>query len=133
MLGDELARQWLILGTIESEKQGIAVAELASQEDCSPRTIWRDLAAIQEAGFPLYTEKSGQKISIRELMSLYFYPDILRVFKDTVFYESLYELFRKVGSTLPPESLSYLRFGQLQNESKRIISQLVVASQGKAR
>ncbi len=37
------------------------MAELAAQEDCSPRTIWRDLAAIQEAGFSLYSEKSGQK------------------------------------------------------------------------
>ena len=133
MRDDQLARQWRILRKTQTRKNGPTAAKLAEQEDCSPRTIWRDLAAIQEAGFPLYTEKSGQKISIRELMSLYFYPDILRVFKDTVFYESLYELFRKVGSTLPPESLSYLRCGQLQNESKRIISQLVVDSQGKAR
>jgi len=101
------------------------VAELAQQEDCHPRTIWRDLAAIQEAGFPLYTERDGQKsrwgfvagysfnlpvpFTVTELMSLYFYRDILRIFKDTVFYESLDELFRKVKSTLPPESLSYLR------------------------
>jgi len=43
------------------------------------------------------------------LMSLYFCRDILRIFKDTVFYESLDEVFRKVRSTLPPESLSYLK------------------------
>lgn len=125
MRGDQLARQWRILRTIESRAQGATVAELAAQEGCHPRTIWRDLAAIQEAGFPLYSEKSGQKslwgfvegyrfqlpvpFTVTELMSLYFYRDILRVFKDTVFYESLDELFRKVRSTLPPESLSYLR------------------------
>jgi predicted DNA-binding transcriptional regulator YafY len=125
MRGDQLARQWRILRTIESRNQGASVAELADQEDCSPRTIWRDLAAIQEAGFPLYSEKTGHKscwgfvegykfqlpvpFTVTELMSLYFYRDILRIFKDTVFYESLDELFRKVRSTLPPESLSYLR------------------------
>ena len=124
MRGDQLARQWRILRTIESKKQGATVAELSAQEDCSPRTIWRDLAAIQEAGFPLYSEMSGHKsrwgfvegyrfqlpvpFTVTELMSLYFYRDILRIFKDTVFYESLDELFRKVQSTLPPESLSYL-------------------------
>jgi hypothetical protein len=37
------------------------VAELAAQEGCHPRTIWRDLAAIQAADLPLYSEKHGQK------------------------------------------------------------------------
>jgi predicted DNA-binding transcriptional regulator YafY len=59
--GEQLARQWRILQTIESQNHGVTVAELASQEDCHTRTIWRDLAAIQEAGFPLYSEKDGQK------------------------------------------------------------------------
>ena len=125
MRGDQLARQWRILRTIESRKQGATVAQLAAEEDCHTRTIWRDLAAIQSAGFPLYSEKDGSKsrycfvegykfhlpvpFTVTELMSLYFYRDILSIFKDTVFYESLDELFRKVKATLPPESLSYLR------------------------
>ena len=54
--GDQPARQWQILRTMESRNHGVTVAELASQEDCHSRTIWRDLAAIQEAGFPLYSE-----------------------------------------------------------------------------
>jgi predicted DNA-binding transcriptional regulator YafY len=61
MRGEQLARQWRILRTIESRNHGITVAELAVQEGCHSRTIWRDLAAIQEAGFPLYSEKDGQK------------------------------------------------------------------------
>jgi len=125
MRGEQLARQWRILRTIESRNHGATVAELAQQEGCHARTIWRDLAAIQEAGFPLYSEKNGQKsrwsfvagytfhlpvpFTVTELMSLYFYRDILKIFKDTVFYESLDELFRKARSTLPQESLSYLR------------------------
>lgn len=52
MRGEQLSRQWRILRVIESRAHGITVAELAAQEDCSPRTIWRDLAAIQAAGFP---------------------------------------------------------------------------------
>ena len=49
MRREQLPRQWRILGTIESKKNGATVAELAVQEDCSPRTIWRDLVAIQGA------------------------------------------------------------------------------------
>jgi predicted DNA-binding transcriptional regulator YafY len=59
--GEQLARQWRILRTMESRNQGTSVAELASQEGCHTRTMWRDLAAIQEAGFPLYSEKDGPK------------------------------------------------------------------------
>jgi len=47
--------------TIESPKHGATVAERTQQEGSHSRTIWRDLAAIQEAGFPLYSEKDGQK------------------------------------------------------------------------
>ncbi len=124
MRGEQLARQWRILRALESNRHGITVADLAEQEGCHARTVWRDLAALQEAGFPLDSEKDGQKsrfgfiegykfhlpvpFTVTELMSLYFYRDILAIFKDTVFYESLDELFRKVRSTLPQESLSYL-------------------------
>ena len=61
MQGEQLARRWRVLRTIESRNQGATVAELAQKQDCHTRTIWRDLAAIQEAGFPLYSEKDGQK------------------------------------------------------------------------
>jgi hypothetical protein len=53
MRGDQPARQWRILRTIESRNQGAAVAKLAAQEDCHPRTIWRDLAAVHNAQLPL--------------------------------------------------------------------------------
>lgn len=125
MRGDQLARQWRILRMIESSKQGVTVSQLAEAEGCHTRTIWRDLAAIQYAGFPLRSEKDGNKslwnfikgykfhlpvpFTVTELMGLYFYRDILRIFKETVFYESMDELFRKVKATLPQESLSYLR------------------------
>jgi len=61
MRGDQPARQWRILRTGESRKHGGTVAERAQQEGCHTCTIWRDLAAIQDAGFPLYSEKDGQK------------------------------------------------------------------------
>ena len=46
--------------------------------------------------------------NLTELMALYFSRDMLKVFKDTVFYDSLESLFQKVKTTLPPESKKYL-------------------------
>ncbi len=46
MRREQLPRQWRILGTIESRKHGATVAELADQEGCHRRSIWRDVAAI---------------------------------------------------------------------------------------
>jgi len=42
-------------------------------------------------------------------MALYFGRDMLKVFKDTAFYGSLESLFQKVKTTLPPESIKYLK------------------------
>jgi len=42
-------------------------------------------------------------------MALYFGRDMLKVFKDTVFYDSLESLFQKIKTTLPPESIKYLK------------------------
>jgi predicted DNA-binding transcriptional regulator YafY len=47
--------------------------------------------------------------SLTELMALYFGSDILKVFKGTVFHDSLESLFQKVKTTLPPESKKYLQ------------------------
>jgi hypothetical protein len=54
MRGDQLARQWRILRTIESRNHGATVAELASQEGCHTRTI-------QDLGCLPYSEKDGQE------------------------------------------------------------------------
>ena len=36
MRGDQLARQWRILRSIEASKQGLTVADLVAQEGCHP-------------------------------------------------------------------------------------------------
>jgi len=57
MRGDQLARQWRIIRAIESSPNGLTVAEIAEREEIGIRTIYRDLEALQAAGFPLYTER----------------------------------------------------------------------------
>ena len=124
MRGDQLARQWRIIRSIEANPQGLTIEEIVKMESCSRRTIYRDLDALQDAGFPLYTKQVEQKnawafvdsykfkvpppFSITELMSLYLYGDFVRVFKGTPFYDSLESLFKKVRSTLAPQTTAYL-------------------------
>ena len=123
--GDQLGRQWKIIQTLISSRIGKSAADLAQDLECHPRTIYRDLEALQVAGFPIYTERSEGKnlwslldtvkhqipvpFTLTELMALYFGRDMLKVFKDMVFYDSLESLFQKVKTTLPPESIKYLK------------------------
>jgi predicted DNA-binding transcriptional regulator YafY len=123
--GDQLGRQWRIIQTLINSKLGKSAADLAEEIECHPRTVYRDLEALQVAGFPIYNEKVEGKglwslldtvkhqipipFSLTELMALYFGSDMLKVFKDTVFYDSLESLFKKIKTTLPPESIKYLK------------------------
>jgi predicted DNA-binding transcriptional regulator YafY len=123
--GDQLGRQWRIIQTLISSRRGKSASELAQELECNPRTLYRDMEALQMAGFPIYTERSDGKnlwslldtvkhqmpvpFTLTELMALYFGRDMLKVFKDTAFYESLESLLRKVKTTLPPESIQYLK------------------------
>lgn len=122
--GDQLARQWTIIQSLLASRTGKPISELAETLGCHRRTVYRDLEALQSAGFPLYSdqeegrsrwyliESARQSIpipfSMTELMALYFSRDWLRVLENTVFHEALESLFQKVKATLPPETDRYL-------------------------
>ncbi|MCJ7773534.1 MAG: HTH domain-containing protein, partial [Desulfobacterales bacterium] len=123
--GDQLGRQWKILQTLIASRIGKSAIELAKEIECHPRTVYRDLEALQIAGFPVYTRKEeGRKLwslietfktqipiplNLTELLALYFSRDMLNVLKNTIFYDSLASLFQKVKSTLPPDYINYLK------------------------
>jgi predicted DNA-binding transcriptional regulator YafY len=122
--GDQLSRQWKIIQCLAASRGGKSVTELASELECHPRSVYRDLDALQAAGFPLYTDRvhgknkwavlnaTGHQVpipfSLTELMALYFSRNMLTVLKNTVFHDSLVTLFQKIKTTLPPEYLDYL-------------------------
>ena len=60
MRGDQLSRQWLVIGAIEASPNGLTVAEIAKREDSGIRTIYRDLEAFQTAEYSPST-KSVEK------------------------------------------------------------------------
>ena len=56
--GDQLSRQWRLLQMID-RPQGVTVDDAARDLQCTIRTIWRDLDALQKAGFPLFTDRAA--------------------------------------------------------------------------
>ncbi len=122
--GDQLGRQWKLIRMLIASKQGKAVQDLSDELECNSRTVYRDLEALQAAGFPIYNERvEGRNhwalldavrhqlpipLSLPELMALYFSRDMLKVFKDTVFYDSIETLFQKIKATLPPRYINQL-------------------------
>lgn len=56
--GNQVVRQWRLLQLV-SRPGGLTVAEAARELGCSVRTIWRDLDALQGAGFPIYDDPAG--------------------------------------------------------------------------
>jgi predicted DNA-binding transcriptional regulator YafY len=53
-----MVRQWRLLQLV-SRPDGLTIADAAQELDCSVRTIWRDLEALQASGFPIYDERAG--------------------------------------------------------------------------
>ncbi len=122
--GDQLSRQWKIIQTLAASTYGQTVSDLAGRLGCTPRTVYRDLEALQAGGFPITTETrdnhsywsilnaSRQQVplafTIPELMALYFGKDMLRTYRGTVFYEAIDSLLSKIKATLPSAYIEYL-------------------------
>jgi predicted DNA-binding transcriptional regulator YafY len=119
----EVIRQWKILKRIEAGRYTTS-QDLAAEHGVTERTIRRDLEALQEAGFPLYDERSdGRKIwrlvdgykqrltqtfTLSELAALYFGRNLMSFLGGAPFAQDLEAAFAKIREALPERSLPYL-------------------------
>jgi len=122
--GDQLARQWKIIQALIASRHGKSVPELAEMVECHTRTVYRDLEALQAAGFPVTTGRDGHRmvwslldphrhtlpipLSLSEVTALYFGRSLAAVLKGTVFHDALESLFAKIKSLLPADMLLLL-------------------------
>ena len=122
--GDQLARQWKIIQALSSSRQGRTAVQLAQEMECHKRTVYRDLEALQLAGFPVYNERREGKthwqlldsmketmplpLNLTELMALYFSRGMMKTVEHTFFWEAWESLFAKIKTTLPAETMEYL-------------------------
>lgn len=122
--GDQISRQWQILQILESRRMGVSVPDLANELEENVRTIYRDMEALEQAGFPLFTDKvegverwffvEGYKsnipvpLTLTELMALSVAREHLKAFEGTIFSDALKNAFEKMRSMLKPEAHVFL-------------------------
>ena len=123
----EVIRQWTILREIERARAaGVTIDELAKLCDVTTRTIRRDLQALEEAGFPIFDDRSrddgrtrwvlnGQAfkglaagLTVAELCALYFSRTLVESLAGTPFRDEVRSAFDKLGSGLTPHMRQFL-------------------------
>jgi predicted DNA-binding transcriptional regulator YafY len=121
----EVIRQWKVLHALESSRHGVTIAALAADLDVTTRTIRRDLAALQEAGFPLFDERDedgrvhwrldGQVLkgletgfTVPELCALYLSRNLLEAVAGTPFQPDLSHAFARLEKLLSPRLRQFL-------------------------
>lgn len=121
----EVIRQWKLLHALESSRHGASIDALAGELEVTTRTIRRDLAALQEAGFALYDERDdggrvrwrldGQVLhglesgfTLAELCALYLSRHLLESVAGSPFQRDLSNAFGRIEKMLSPRMRQFL-------------------------
>ncbi len=129
----QVSRIYAILNLLEGTPQGLTVLEITSRmkergHNATKRTIYRDLEALNAAGFPLFPkmdkaeDQSASRwvlerttrinqylvLSPRELVGLFLARQVLTPLKNTPFFNDLEELFRKIEDKLGTKGRKHL-------------------------
>jgi len=121
--GDQLIRQWKLLHIL-GVHGGRTVDDLTQEMRCSRRTVWRDLAVLQAAGFPITAEQDGREnryrliegprgappvsFTLTELMSLHLGRHLLVPLRGTPVGAAIHTALEKVSVTLGPAAKAFL-------------------------
>src|SRR5947207_15617525 len=119
----QLIRQWAILKQIETNRW-TTILDMVGHHTVSTQTIRRDLAALMEAGFPLYDERYDGKVywrlseeykglplatlSLSETAALYFSKKLVVNLAAPPFSDDIASAFKKIESALPERNVKFL-------------------------
>ncbi len=119
----QLIRQWAMLKQIETNRW-TTISDMAQHHTVSTKTIRRDLAALREAGFPLYDERYEGKVywrlseeysglplatlSLSETAALYFSKKLVINLAAPPFSDDIASAFKKIESALPERNVKFL-------------------------
>ncbi|MEZ4815063.1 MAG: HTH domain-containing protein [Bdellovibrionota bacterium] len=113
---DQASRILRIISLLEHSSEGMRVPELLSRLNdqgfnCTRRTVYRDLDAIQGCGFPVENSDSGTDtgtwkisrlknigtkvvVTYEELLALFLARESLKNYEGSIFYASLESFFK---------------------------------------
>jgi predicted DNA-binding transcriptional regulator YafY len=119
----QLIRQWAILKQIETNRW-TTISDMAEHHIVSTKTIRRDLAALMEAGFPLYDERYDGKVywrlseeykglplaslSLSETAALYFSKKLVINLAAPPFSNDIASAYKNIESALPERNIQFL-------------------------
>lgn len=126
---DQVTRQWHLLQRLSGARQGLTLAQLVDaippELTRHPRTVRRDLAALEASHFPLLTERVNGEVRWRlldgfrnipslslsptELMALAFSRQLLTPLQGTLIARSLNSALSKITAAIPSEASEYLQ------------------------
>jgi predicted DNA-binding transcriptional regulator YafY len=114
--GDQLSRQWRLIRFLD-HPNGFTVDEAARELGCAVPAVWRDLGVLQNANFPLYTDKDGRRFRYRlvdgfraklpppftlsEVIALLMSCDLLVPTSGSVLAPSVHAAFDKIRASSP--------------------------------
>lgn len=121
----EVIRQWKVLHALEASRHGATIAAMADELGVTTRTIRRDLAALQEAGFPLFDEHDDEGrarwrldghvlkdleagFTLQELCALYLSRNLLEAVGALSFHRDLTLAFARIEKLLTPRMRHFL-------------------------
>jgi predicted DNA-binding transcriptional regulator YafY len=121
--GNQSARQWRLLQML-GRPTGLAVEDGARELGCAVRTVWRDLRALQDGGFPIYDERDGRRgvwkveegfrdrlplpLSLAEIVALLVSRDLLDAGGAGLFGPAVVSAFDKIRALLTPRALELI-------------------------
>lgn len=120
----QAARLHDVIRLIEA-RHGVSVEEIAAECEITRRTVYRDLGAIRDAGYPLVADRDTDgcvlyrflsgfsrippiTFSLEELMTLYLCRGQLAFLQGTPFQDDLDAIFGRIRASLPPRSIAHL-------------------------
>jgi predicted DNA-binding transcriptional regulator YafY len=124
MRGDQLSRQWRLVQLL-SRSAGLTLQQLRAELGTSKRTVQRDIAVLEQAGFPVVSEDrngtvrwklmqgfpvaSSVAFTMPELMALYFGRGMMKPLQGTAMYEAVESGLAKIGANIPAQGHALLR------------------------
>lgn len=108
--GDQVARLYSLVMDLARTKQGVTAATIARRRDLPVRTVYRDLHALEEVGFPLTTATGGRwklvdrwearvpfPLPVEQLAALYISRGLMKPLRGTPFARNFDLLFERLA------------------------------------